>query len=172
MTTEEKSRPCPSCGGVMRRGIQQEVVTFKNESLSYEQPGWHCEACGDGVLEGADNEYHDAALNEIRARAKHSPISPLLIRAAREAVGLSQREAGKVFGGGPTAFHKYETAKSVPSAGMANLLRFALNRPDLFEARKNKISAQSDADLELLRRTKGNSRLDAIIDRVYPEKIG
>jgi HTH-type transcriptional regulator/antitoxin MqsA len=122
---EEKTKPCPSCDGVMRRGVQEETVIFQGESLTYQQPGWHCENGDDGVLEGADNDYADAALHEVMARAKHSPISPLMIRAAREAVGVSQRQAGKVFGGGPTAFYKYETAKAVPSEGMANLLRVA-----------------------------------------------
>jgi len=112
---EEKTRPCPSCKGVMRRGVQEETVTYQGESLTYLQPGWHCENGDDGVLEGADNDYADAALHEVMARAKRSPISPLMVRAAREAVGVSQRQAGKVFGGGPTAFYKYETAKAVPS---------------------------------------------------------
>ena len=70
------------------------------------------------------------------ARAKHSPISPLMVRAAREAVGVSQRSGRKIFGGGPTAFYKYETAKAVPSEGMANLLRLALEQPDLFTNRR------------------------------------
>ena len=102
---EEKTRPCPSCDGVMRRSVQEETVTFQGETLTYLQPGWHCETGDDGVLEGSDNDYADAALHEVMARAKHSPISPLMVRAAREAVGVSQRQAGKVFGGGPTAFY-------------------------------------------------------------------
>ncbi len=170
MSGNKMTRPCPSCGGVMRRGVQDEVVKFKDESLTYEQPGWHCGSCGDGILEASDNEYHDAALHEIIARAKRSPISPLLVRAAREAVGFSQREAGKVFGGGPTAFYKYETAKVVPSVGMATLLRLALRRPDLFQASGKKVPAPSIADIDLLRSVKRSDRLDALIHRIYPEK--
>lgn len=169
MSTEE-IRPCPSCGGVMRRGVRDETVTYQGESLIYQQPGWHCDSCGDGILEGSDNEYHDAALHEVMARAKHSPISPLMIRAAREAVGVSQREAGTVFGGGPTAFYKYETARAVPSRGMANMLRLALERPDLF--RKPKRGAPTwpaPVDVELLRRAVTDDRLAAIMQRVYPE---
>jgi YgiT-type zinc finger domain-containing protein len=74
---EETTRPCPSCDSVMRRGVQEETVTFQGESLTYQQPGWHCENGDDGVLEGSDNDYADAALHEVMARAKHSPISPL-----------------------------------------------------------------------------------------------
>jgi hypothetical protein len=82
------------CGGVFRRhlGIALAVVAGLGAFLH--------ELCG-GRLDAV-------------ARAKGSPISPLTIRAAREAAGLSQREAGRVFGGGPTAFYKYETAKAVP----------------------------------------------------------
>ena len=54
---EEKTRPCPSCDGVMRRGVQEETVTFQGESLTYQQPGWHCENGDDGVLDGSDNDY-------------------------------------------------------------------------------------------------------------------
>jgi HTH-type transcriptional regulator/antitoxin MqsA len=166
---EDKTRPCPSCGGVMRRGVQEETVTFRGESLTYLQPGWHCENGDDGVLEGSDNDYADAALHEVMARAKHSPISPLMIRAAREAVGVSQRQAGKVFGGGPTAFYKYETAKAVPSEGMANLLRLALERPDLFTKPARNAFWPSAQDAELLRRAVTDDRLGALVRNVYPQ---
>jgi HTH-type transcriptional regulator/antitoxin MqsA len=167
--SKAKTRPCPSCGGVMRRGIPEETVTYKGESLSYQQPGWHCDACGDGILEGSDNLVHDAALHEVMARAKRSPISPLMIRAAREVVGVSQREAGKLFGGGPTAFYKYETAKAVPSEGMANLLRLALERPDLFQKpARSTFSWPSPQDAALLRKAVRNEELEAIVRRVYP----
>ena len=76
---EEKTRLCPSCGGIMRREGHKETVTFQGETLTYLQPGWHCENGDDGVLEGSDNDYADAALHEVMARAKHSPISPLTL---------------------------------------------------------------------------------------------
>ena len=152
-TTEPVTRRCPACSGIMRRTVTNETVTFQGHSLRYEQPGWQCETCDEGVLEGDDNAFHDAALHEVMARAKGSPMSPLAIRAARETVGLSQREAGRVFGGGATAFYKYETAKAVPSEGMANLLRLALQRPDLF--REPRLGSDLDAtasDIALIRR--------------------
>jgi len=165
MSAEQMTRRCPACGGVMERKVMNETITFEGHSLSYEQPGWHCDACGEGVLEGADNTFHDAALHEVMASAKGSPISPLAVRAARETVGLSQREAGRVFGGGPTAFYKYETAKAFPSEGMANLLRLALQRPDLFQ----KTAIPTATDIALIRRASLNDTLDSIFRRVYPD---
>jgi len=170
MSSEQLTRRCPACGGEMSRAVINETVSFQDHSLTYEQPGWHCEACGEGVLEGSDNAFHDAALHEVMARAKGSPISPLTIRAARKAAGLSQREAGRVFGGGPTAFYKYETAKAVPSEGMANLLRLALERPDLFrKPPRGTIPTPTATDIALIRRASLNDALNAIIRRVYPE---
>jgi HTH-type transcriptional regulator/antitoxin MqsA len=168
---KEKTRPCPSCDGVMRRGVREETITFQDTALTYQQPGWHCGNCDDGVLEGADNDYADAALHEVMARAKRSPISPLMIRAARDAVGVSQRQAGKIFGGGPTAFYKYETAKAVPSEGMANLLRMALEHPKLFaKPALGETSWPTDRDAKLLRRAITDDHLSEIVRRVYPQQ--
>lgn len=162
------TRRCPTCGGWMRRGEKEETVSYQGHSLTYLQPGWHCENGDDGVLEGPDNGYHDAALHEVMARAKRSPISPLVVRAAREAVGASQREAGRLFGGGPTAFHKYETGKAVPSQGMAKLLRLALERPDLVKASLCEQEVAVTRDPDLLRRLPANEPLGRIVRNVYP----
>lgn len=168
MSASHDTRPCPSCGGTMVYGEREETVTYQGHSLTYLQPGWHCDGCDDGIVEGLDNEVADAALHEVTALAKHSPIPPLLVRAAREAVGLSQREAGRVFGGGPTAFYKYETAKAVPSEAMSKLLRLALAQPELFRrpiTRKGEIPDPEDVDL--LRTVAVTDQLSAIIRRVY-----
>lgn len=150
----------------MTYGERDETVHYQEHALTYLQPGWHCDACGDGIVDGSDNEIADAALHEVMARAKNSPIPPLLVRAAREAVGLSQREAGRVFGGGPTAFYKYETVKAVPSEGMANLLRLALERPELFrKPAGQRLPAQMD--VELLRNANVSDRLNSIVRHLY-----
>lgn len=173
MSAVHDIRPCPSCGGSMVYGEREETVTYQGHSLTYLQSGWHCDACEDGIVEGPDNVVADAALHEVMALAKHSPISPLLIRAAREAVGLSQREAGRVFGGGPTAFYKYETAKAVPSEAMSKLLRLALAQPDIF---RKPITRKRDTpdpeDVDLLRKAAVNDPLSAIIRRVYHRSVG
>ena len=74
MIAASNIRACPSCGGSMRYGAQEETVTYQSQSLAYPQPGWHCDACGDGIVEGADNEVADAALHEVMVAAKHSPF--------------------------------------------------------------------------------------------------
>jgi YgiT-type zinc finger domain-containing protein len=65
MNENEKTRPCPSCDGAMRRREQEETLTYQGHTLTYMQPGWHCDTCDDGILEDAGNEVHDAALHEL-----------------------------------------------------------------------------------------------------------
>ncbi len=49
-------------------------------------------------------------------------MSPEEIRAIRELLGLTQREAGELLGGGPSAFAKYESGTGKPSAAIVRLL--------------------------------------------------
>src|SRR5438034_99522 len=46
-----------------------------------------------------------------RREARAAILTPLVIRAIREACGLSQQAAARVFGGGPKAFEKHETGE-------------------------------------------------------------
>ena len=52
-----------------------------------------------------------------------APLEPDQIRIIREGLGLSQREAGQVLGGGPNAFAKYESGTLAPAAALPLVLR-------------------------------------------------
>ena len=56
-------------------------------------------------------------------------LSPNDIRTIRESLGLTQREAGVLLGGGPTAFAKYESGTARPSTAVANLLKLLKEDP-------------------------------------------
>ena len=60
-----------------------------------------------------------------------SGISPEEIRAIRTDLGLSQVEAGKLLGGGPRAFTKYEAGTVKPAASVVALLRVLEANPDM-----------------------------------------
>ena len=57
-------------------------------------------------------------------------IAPDRIRAIREDLGLTQEEAGRLLGGGPRAFTKYEAGILEPRAAAINLLRVLEVHPD------------------------------------------
>ena len=57
-------------------------------------------------------------------------ILPGEIRRIRQRLGLSQVEAGKCLGGGPSAFAKYESGAAKPAASLVRMLRFLELRPE------------------------------------------
>ena len=60
---------------------------------------------------------------------KRPPLVPEDIRIIRERLGLTQREAGELLGGGPKAFAKYETGEMTPVTACTNLLRVLRANP-------------------------------------------
>ena len=61
-------------------------------------------------------------------------ISPEEIKNIRKLLRLSQAKAGKLLGGGPRAFAKYESGSVKPSASLIKMLRFLKSRPRELEA--------------------------------------
>ena len=51
----------------------------------------------------------------------NTTMSPEEIRALRKGLGLSQVEAGKLLGGGPRAFAKYEAGSLRPAASPGHI---------------------------------------------------
>jgi len=166
MISAESGRP-------MRRGVKQVTITVDGYDFVYGQPGWWCSLDDpkddEGQLVDDDNVIRAAALREARAKAKHSPLTPLAIKAIREACDLSQREASRVFGGGPKAFEKYEAGEIAPSAAMVRLLLLAAQHPALF--RKSRGFAKTrEADARLIRDTVRKSSVNKIWQKVYAEQ--
>jgi HTH-type transcriptional regulator/antitoxin MqsA len=98
-------------GKPLRRGVKMLTINVDGQPFTYGQPGWWASlddpADTEGQLTDEDNVIRTAARREARANAKHAVLTPLVIRAIREACGLSQQDAARVFGGGPKAFEKY-----------------------------------------------------------------
>lgn len=64
-------------------------------------------------------------------------MSPIRILQIRKNLGLLQVEAGKIIGGGPRAFQKYESGRIVPSKAMINLLLILEKFPDAINVLKD-----------------------------------
>lgn len=58
-------------------------------------------------------------------------IAPEEIIAIRKSLGLTQAEAGKLLGGGPSAYAKYEAGTVKPAAAAINLLRLLKTHPTM-----------------------------------------
>ena len=167
--------PSAESGRPLRRGVKMLTINVAGQPFTYGQPGWWASIDdpddNEGQLTDDDNVIRAAARREARAAAKHAALTPLVIRAIREACGLSQQEAARVFGGGPKAFEKYEAGEVAPSAAMTRLLLLAAARPDLFKKRTG-LPLISDGDAELIRKTVRKSSVDHIYERIYNSRPG
>ncbi|MBF0182490.1 MAG: type II toxin-antitoxin system MqsA family antitoxin [Magnetococcales bacterium] len=112
---------CHECGQTMVRDSRPVVLNYAGQSITVDLSGWYC-ACGESVHSGKEMTVSDRALNLLKARAG-GLLEPSRIRAIREKLGLSQRKASQIIGGGPNAFHKYEQGDVLVSRAASNLLR-------------------------------------------------
>jgi HTH-type transcriptional regulator/antitoxin MqsA len=124
----KKTQTCPECGGVMRYEQHDDVLSYRGQKRTIKSWGFWCTSCGEGILTGEALVAHAKAFQEFKAEVD-GVLAPEQVAAVREKLGLSQRKAGELLGGGPRAFQKYEAGTQAVSAPMSNLLRLLANDP-------------------------------------------
>lgn len=85
--------------------------------------------CGEGVVTAKDMDVSDRQLNLLKAQAEHL-VLPGEVRRIRKKLGLNQQTVGSLLGGGPNAFHKYESGAVLPSKAISSLLRVLEAMPE------------------------------------------
>ncbi|MDR1849505.1 MAG: type II toxin-antitoxin system MqsA family antitoxin, partial [Zoogloeaceae bacterium] len=83
--------------------------------------GWHCPKCGEIEFADGEGKRYSAAL--VASRKAYEKRRAEEIKIIRKKLGLTQAEAGKLFGGGATAFSEYEHCKTEPHKSTVLLLR-------------------------------------------------
>ena len=166
----------PESGRLMRRGEKLVTLRIDGRSFEYRQPGWWCSLEDpenlDGQLVDNDNLVAEMARRTAHAIAKGEAFPPVLIRAIRLRCGLSQREAGELFGSGEKSFEKYEAGQIPPSKPTQRLLRLAMERPDLFsKPARGEGKLPGRADLRLIQETIREARLDSIYAPLFRDDI-
>jgi HTH-type transcriptional regulator/antitoxin MqsA len=112
---------CPQTGAPMYRDVRPMTLTYRNESITFDMPGWYCNASDESIHTGADMKLSDRMLNRLKARIE-GLLEPQEIRRIRKKLGLTQEQAGQLIGGGPRAFQKYETGDVLPSRAISSAL--------------------------------------------------
>ena len=128
MPKKTKTQTCPECGGVMRYETRTEALSYKGHSRTIATAAWWCTKCDEAILTGAPLLAREMAFVELKAEVDEV-LSPREVAAVRESLGLSQRKAGALLGGGPRAFQKYESGSQAVSVPMSNLLRLLAKDP-------------------------------------------
>lgn len=130
-TTESKVRSCPICGGTAVREKRPRTIQYKRRSVRIQQPAWWCTDCGEGMLDSKDAAVADMAFATLKAQVEGVLPPTDIARIRKTRLQLSQREAGRILGGGARAFQRYESGSIVVSKPMSNLLALLDHEPAL-----------------------------------------
>ena len=127
-----KAPVCPETGKPMVRDTRPMELSYKGQSATIDMPGWYCHESGESIHTAEDMKVSDAALKELRLEVENL-LKPQDVKRIRAKIGLTQREAGTILGGGPNAFQKYEQDTVTVSKPMSNLLRVLERHPEEVE---------------------------------------
>ena len=169
--------PSAESGRPMTRG--EKLVTFKIEgrAFTYKQPGWWCSLTDpddmDGQLVDDDNQIADMARRTAKALAHGEKVFvPVVIRAIRQRCGLTQREAGLLFGTGEKSFEKYESGEIQPSAPTKRLLKLAMEMPELFKLPEDRrIEASSSDDSAFVHEALRAAHIERLYEPLFAEPV-
>jgi HTH-type transcriptional regulator/antitoxin MqsA len=139
---------CPKTGMPMRRDLRPMTLTYKGETITFDMPGWYCDASDESIHSGQDMKVSDRMLNRLKARSEGLP-EPEEIRRIRKKLGLTQAEAGQLIGGGPRAFQKYETGQLLPSRAISSALALLNHDPESLMVLKRRHSMADEERLAL-----------------------
>jgi HTH-type transcriptional regulator/antitoxin MqsA len=121
----------------MHRDVRPMTLTYRGESITFDMPGWYCDASDESIHTGADMRLSDRMLNRLKARIE-GLLEPKEIRRIRQKLGLTQEQAGHLIGGGPRAFQKYEAGDLLPSRAVSSALVLLDHDPDALAVLKGR----------------------------------
>jgi HTH-type transcriptional regulator/antitoxin MqsA len=125
---------CPICGeGHMAAHVDQVETEYKGRKdlvpLHYQL----CDTCMSDSAGAAEMRANKRAVMAFRKQVD-GLLSGAEIAALRERYKLNQKQAARLFGGGPVAFSKYENDDVAHSEAMDKLLRLVLRSEESFWA--------------------------------------
>ncbi|MCI5136035.1 MAG: type II toxin-antitoxin system MqsA family antitoxin [Candidatus Electrothrix sp. AW2] len=124
---------CPVCGAAeLIHDTRDLPYTYKGESTIIPSvTGDFCPACAESILPSSESK---RVMDEMRAFSKEvnaAIIDPGFIANVRKKLGLDQRTAAEIFGGGINAFSRYENGRTKPPLSLVKLLKLLDRHPDL-----------------------------------------
>lgn len=61
---------CPETGAPMHRDTRPMTLTYKDQSIAFDMPGWYCAESGESRHAGEDMKASDRILNLLKARSE------------------------------------------------------------------------------------------------------
>jgi len=109
--------------------LETRTITDTYENMEYtvnNLHGHYCDSCGESTHSREESQKIYEAIEQIKYNSPEK-----LILKIRKKIGLDQKRAGQVFGGGPNAFSRYETGKSKAPTPLITLFKLIDKYPYL-----------------------------------------
>jgi HTH-type transcriptional regulator / antitoxin MqsA len=130
-------RECLNCGkGILRHVVKDVPYEYKGHATVVPKvAGWHCPRCNEVEFNSGEGKRFAEAIKRIAAEIDSEEAAELV--RIRKKLKLTQLEAGRITGGGPNAFSRYERGKARPLPAVTNLFRLLDLHPELLNELQN-----------------------------------
>jgi HTH-type transcriptional regulator/antitoxin MqsA len=156
---------CPICGKAdLVHETRDLHYTYKGKTTTIGGiEGDFCRACNEGILYPEGIDRFGQLAQEFQRQVNAELVNPEFILNVRKKLGLGQREAGEIFGGGVNAFSRYENAKAEPPVSLIKLLKLLDKHPKFL----NEIADYNSTVEQSLSRKYQKGSLDQIYEKKF-----
>jgi len=138
---------CPVCEvGILTKNSYADDFEHNGSSLHVEGlESCVCDTCGSNPILKEQIRYNHRLIVDARRRAD-GLLTGSEIRLLRNHLGLTQKDASELFGGGANAFSKYERGDVVQSVAMDRLLRIVGDHRELLDELRGEKARHEGSD--------------------------
>src|SRR6185295_8128988 len=130
----QKASVCPYCESRAIDSVRRPPLSIRIGRKPAKVEGLVESKCRNCKAEFETPDQHDRNVDAIATfRRNHAGITPKDIRMLRAKYQISQDQARQIFGGGKTAFSKYERGTTIPNEPTAKLLWLASESVDAMQ---------------------------------------
>jgi HTH-type transcriptional regulator/antitoxin MqsA len=123
---------CSVCEeGNLHIQVETNLVEYKNHKKELPLHYSECDCCGSDITTPEQSRCNKRLMTEFKKQVD-GLLTGREVKGIRLALGLTQADAAKIFGGGPVAFSKYEADDVAQSEAMDKLLRVAQAVPEAY----------------------------------------
>ncbi|EML0361298.1 type II toxin-antitoxin system MqsA family antitoxin [Providencia rettgeri] len=123
---------CPICGdGILQQKVTTTTREFNGKQGSITIHYSECSECGCETASEKDMKLNTRNMNKFKKKCLGLLAGKELL-SIRNELGISQKEAADVFGGGSNSFTKYEHDDVIQSVAMDRLIRTAYKHEVVF----------------------------------------
>lgn len=124
---------CPLCNSSLVQKTDTLSFTYKGQTYFHTAAGDYCKNCDEMFFEPEELDKCAQGFEEFKKQLNKSLYDPDFIKSIRKKLGLSQKEAGVIFGGGVNVFSRYEHGKAMPQKSLLLLLKLLDKNPALYQ---------------------------------------